>query len=120
MLEDDNDPNFVDTVASSYFSQTPTDIHAVEQILYAIPVDPAKVETILFKFKGASSSFGANKVTIEINKMIDCLRRGDMEGCKAGLPILKQEFDTLKNKLGAYLKLLRQDKPSSSSTGANY
>jgi hypothetical protein len=28
-----------------------------------------------------------------------------INSCRAGLPILKQEFDTLKNKLGAYLKV---------------
>ncbi|XP_059431674.1 histidine-containing phosphotransfer protein 4-like [Corylus avellana] len=118
-MEDSNNPNFIETIANLYLSETSNNIDTIEQTLEANPLDLPNLERCLFKLRGSSASFGANKVTIEIDKILDRCVIGDTEGCKVGFPSLKQEFDTLKKKLEPYLELMQQYKSSTSSSGPN-
>ncbi|XP_059431672.1 pseudo histidine-containing phosphotransfer protein 2-like [Corylus avellana] len=117
--EDADNPNFIVTIANLYLSETPKNIDALEQTLEANPFDFLNLERCLVKLRGSSVSFGANKVTNEVDKILYGCTIGDAEGCKAGFPNLKQEFDTLKKNLEPYLELLQQYKSSTPSSGPN-
>ncbi|XP_062148763.1 histidine-containing phosphotransfer protein 4-like [Alnus glutinosa] len=79
-LEGEDNPNFIETIVNMYLNESPKYIDTIEQTLEATPIDVANLERCLYKFKGSSSSIGANKVTIEITKMLNCCISGDIEG----------------------------------------
>ncbi|XP_062148764.1 histidine-containing phosphotransfer protein 4-like [Alnus glutinosa] len=79
-LEGEDDPNFAENFANIYLSESTKYIDTIEQTFEAIALDVAKLDECLDSFQRDSACLGANKVIIEITKMLHCCRRGDMEG----------------------------------------
>ncbi|GMY36164.1 pseudo histidine-containing phosphotransfer protein 5-like [Fagus crenata] len=102
-LETDTNPNFVTDVTKIYFFKSPGVIRAIEQ---ALETYPEKLDFLLQKFKESSRRIGAKKVLIEANKIV----QENNEGSRTALQNMKQEYNTLKDKLEAYLELVRQAK----------
>ncbi|GMY36163.1 pseudo histidine-containing phosphotransfer protein 2-like [Fagus crenata] len=105
-FEDDRAPDHVDSIINIYFSTKYFEV--MEQALEETPVDIATLSSCLQTFKGSSVSIGAKSVTIEIDKMLQCYRIRDIEASRAAVQSMKQAYNTLQNKLEAYLELRRQ------------
>ncbi|XP_041006351.1 histidine-containing phosphotransfer protein 4-like [Juglans microcarpa x Juglans regia] len=109
-LEDKDSPNFVEQTLSLYFSDATKAIAAIEQALMPsefVLLDFNKLGIQLHRLKGSSASVGAKKVLTRVIKALECCRKGDMEGCKAAVRILKQDYNTLRDRLQTYFQLLQ-------------
>ncbi|XP_018815660.1 histidine-containing phosphotransfer protein 4-like [Juglans regia] len=109
-LEDKDSPNFVEQTLSLYFSDATKSIAAIEQALMPSEVvlpDFKELDIQLHRLKGSTVSVGANMVLKRVIKALECCGKGDMEGCKAAVRILKQDHNTLRNRLQTYFQLLQ-------------
>ncbi|KAG8635899.1 hypothetical protein MANES_16G073700v8 [Manihot esculenta] len=107
-LQDDANPNFVEEIVSSFYSDSARLIHNIEQALARRPVDFSKLDDYMHQFKGSSSSIGAKKVKMECSQFREYCCAGNIEGCIRTFQQLKQEHATLRRKLEAYFQLVRQ------------
>ncbi|XP_062148766.1 histidine-containing phosphotransfer protein 4-like [Alnus glutinosa] len=107
-LADKDTPNIVEEIFTLYFSDSPKVIASLEQALEELHFDYATVDRYLHRLKGSSMTIGANKVAIQTNQALECCNKGDMEGCKAAVGRIKQEHNTLKNRLQPYFQLIGQ------------
>ncbi|XP_021646543.2 histidine-containing phosphotransfer protein 4-like [Hevea brasiliensis] len=107
-LQDDVNPNFVEEIVTSFYSDSARLIHNIEQALVNRPVDFSKVDDYMHQFKGSCSSIGAKKVKMECSQFREYCCAGNIEGCIRTFQQLKQEHATLKRKLETYLQLVRQ------------
>ncbi|KAE7998667.1 hypothetical protein FH972_003186 [Carpinus fangiana] len=112
-LTNDDNPYFAERIVNMYLAGLPKHMIAIEQALEATPVDFGKLDICINKFRGTSSSVGTHNLVIEIDKMVESCTKGNIEGCKIGFSSMKQELDIMKNKLGAYQELLKQDRGGS-------
>ncbi|KAB1214827.1 Histidine-containing phosphotransfer protein 4 [Morella rubra] len=107
-LQDSESPNFVEETITVYLNDSPRLIAAIEHGLEAPVLDYPKLDTSLHRFKSSSSSIGANKVKIEINKALQCCWDHDKEGCRAAVHRIKEEHSNLRSRVEAYFEVIQQ------------
>ncbi|KAF7851159.1 hypothetical protein BT93_L4420 [Corymbia citriodora subsp. variegata] len=107
-LEVEGNPNFVEEVFTLYFRDSTKTLESVGQMLEKTPVEFDKVDRALHMLKGNSASVGASKVVNEVNRMRDLIEENHVESCNATYEQLKKEHDVLKEKMEAYLQLLKE------------
>ncbi|CAH1423944.1 unnamed protein product [Lactuca virosa] len=107
-LQDDANPNFVEEIVTSFYSDSTRLIRNVETALENHPLDFCKLDDYMHQFKGSSSSIGAKKVKVECNQFQECCKARNAQGCIMAFQHVKQEHSTLKRKLEAYFQILRQ------------
>uniref|UniRef100_A0A7C9CU91 Histidine-containing phosphotransfer protein n=1 Tax=Opuntia streptacantha TaxID=393608 RepID=A0A7C9CU91_OPUST len=105
-LEDDDNPNFVEEVVTSYFSDSARLIRNIDQALVKRPVDFDKLDDYMHQFKGSSSSIGAKKVVDECLQFREYCAARNAEGCMKTFEMIKQEHALLRKKLEAYFQLV--------------
>ncbi|KAK8612105.1 hypothetical protein V6N13_092224 [Hibiscus sabdariffa] len=103
-LEKSGNPNFVEEVLTIYFRESTILLQTVEQAMEAEPIEPVKVDRMLYKLKGSSGSIGAIKVRNNINKTRQLVEGGNLEGAKAAFQELRNEHGNLREKLELYFQ----------------
>ncbi|XP_059431671.1 uncharacterized protein LOC132165201 [Corylus avellana] len=103
-LDDNDNPSFLEQVFTVYFSESPKVIATIEEALEEQVCDFATVNTFLHGVKGSTLSIGATKATIQINQAVECFYKRDIKGCKAAIRRVKEENNTLTNRLQVYLQ----------------
>nr|KAJ0201422.1 hypothetical protein LSAT_V11C600303670 [Lactuca sativa] len=86
-LQDDANPNFVEEIVTSFYSDSTRLIRNVETAL-----------------------IGAKKVKVECNQFQECCKARNAQGCIMAFQHVKQEHSTLKRKLEAYFQVWRWSK----------
>ncbi|XP_042974212.1 pseudo histidine-containing phosphotransfer protein 2-like isoform X2 [Carya illinoinensis] len=82
LVEEIFTPYFVETIIIVYFDDSSKYIDIIEQALMEeAPLDLAKLDEFLNLLKRCSR-FGAQRLPIEINKVLECCNANDKEGCK--------------------------------------
>ncbi|XP_042974213.1 pseudo histidine-containing phosphotransfer protein 2-like isoform X3 [Carya illinoinensis] len=105
LVEEIFTPYFVETIIIVYFDDSSKYIDIIEQALMEeAPLDLAKLDEFLNLLKRCSR-FGAQRLPIEINKVLECCNANDKEGSKAAFQMVKEEYTTLKDRLDAYIEL---------------
>ncbi|KAF2304436.1 hypothetical protein P3X46_019843 [Hevea brasiliensis] len=107
-LQDDANPNFVEEIVASFYSDSARLIQNIEQALVSRPVDFGKLDDCMHQFKGSSSSIGAKKVNMECSQFREYCCAGNIEGCIRTFQQIKQEHATLRKKLENFFQLARQ------------
>ncbi|XP_012077395.1 histidine-containing phosphotransfer protein 4 [Jatropha curcas] len=107
-LQDDANPNFVEEIVASFYSDSARLIQNIEQALGNRPVDFGKLDDYMHQFKGSSSSIGAKKVKMECAQFREYCCARNTEGCIRTFQQVKQEHATLRRKLETYFQLARQ------------
>ncbi|XP_050213452.1 histidine-containing phosphotransfer protein 4-like [Mercurialis annua] len=107
-LQDDANPNFVEEIVTSFYSDSARLIHSIEQALVGRPVDFGKLDDYMHQYKGSSSSIGAKKVKMACIQFREYCCSRNIEGCIRSFQQLKQEHATLRRKLETYFQLARQ------------
>ncbi|GMY36109.1 pseudo histidine-containing phosphotransfer protein 5-like [Fagus crenata] len=119
-LEDERNPNVINSMFISYFTHAQNYFLNIDRAVRRTKVNVAKLDSCLRKFKHSSDSCGAQKMMNGIDQMLQCCwswreSTDDEERLRIALQSLKAEYNTLKNKMEAYLELLRQATPAHSS-----
>ncbi|KAM0046377.1 putative signal transduction histidine kinase, phosphotransfer (Hpt) domain, HPT domain superfamily [Helianthus debilis subsp. tardiflorus] len=104
-LQDDANPNFVEEIVTSFFSDSTRLIRNVETALENYPLDFCKLDDYMHQFMGSSSSIGAKKVRNECTQFQECCKDRNDDGCIRAFQRVKQEHATLKRKLEAYFQV---------------
>ncbi|KAJ4789003.1 hypothetical protein LUZ62_040249 [Rhynchospora pubera] len=107
-LGDENDPCFVYEMAALFFNSVPTQIDELSKNLKQQVVDYKNIDVHVHTLKGASATFGAQRM---INVCIDFLKyccANDLQGCLKCMQQLNQEFLELKIKVEALFKVEKQ------------
>ncbi|KAH7867355.1 hypothetical protein Vadar_032445 [Vaccinium darrowii] len=107
----DDDPNFVEEIATLFYRDSSRLISNIEQALEKSPLDFSKLDNYMHQLKGSTTSIGARRVKNECTQFTDYCNAGNGEGCKRTFQQLKKEHSTLKKKLEAYFQLARQIGP---------
>ncbi|KAG7988866.1 hypothetical protein I3843_03G209400 [Carya illinoinensis] len=82
LVEEIFTPYFVETIIIVYFDDSSKYIDIIEQALMEeAPLDLAKLDEFLNLLKRCSR-FGAQRLPIEIDKVLECCNANDKEGCK--------------------------------------
>ncbi|XP_042486475.1 pseudo histidine-containing phosphotransfer protein 5-like isoform X2 [Macadamia integrifolia] len=111
------DPDFVvEDVVSMYYRESAQWITNIEEALEGGPIDFAKLDDNMTRFKGSSLSIGATKVKNKSKEFIKCCYERNEEGCKKALEQVKIEYETLKEKLQAYYHPIRQAGPAETAS----
>ncbi|KAL9230352.1 hypothetical protein vseg_005715 [Gypsophila vaccaria] len=105
-LQDDENPNFVAEIVTSYYSDSARLIQKIDHALTRHPVDFDMLDNYMHQFKGSSSSIGAKKVVQECSHFRDLCAAGNTEGCIKSFQMIKQEHSVLRNKLESYIQLI--------------
>ncbi|KAL4592647.1 hypothetical protein LXL04_005650 [Taraxacum kok-saghyz] len=108
-LQDDANPNFVEEIVTSFYSDSTRLIRNVENALENYPLDFCKLDDYMHQFKGSSSSIGAKKVKVECTHFQECCKARNSQGCIRAFQQMKQEHATLKRKLEAYFQISRNE-----------
>ncbi|XP_052171240.1 histidine-containing phosphotransfer protein 1-like [Diospyros lotus] len=104
-LQDDSNPDFVLQVVSLYFNDSEKLLNNLATALQQQIVDFKLVDSHVHKFKGSSSSIGAQRVRNVCINLKTCCEVKDLNGCMACLQQLKYEFDLVKSKLETLFRL---------------
>ncbi|MFS8003102.1 putative signal transduction histidine kinase, phosphotransfer (Hpt) domain, HPT domain superfamily [Helianthus anomalus] len=104
-LQDDANPNFVEEIVTSFFSDSTRLIRNVETALENYPLDFCKLDDYMHQFMGSSSSIGAKKVRNECTQFQEYCKARNDDGCIRAFQRVKQEHATLKRKLEAYFQV---------------
>ncbi|KAK8575722.1 hypothetical protein V6N12_063387 [Hibiscus sabdariffa] len=88
LLEKRGNPNFVEEVLTIYFRESTTLLQTIEQAMETEPIEPVKVDRMLYKLKGSSAK------------------------AKAAFQELRNEHGNLRAKLELYFQQLRQACPA--------
>ncbi|XP_075101465.1 histidine-containing phosphotransfer protein 4-like [Nicotiana tabacum] len=107
-LQDDANPNFVEEVVNLYFTDSARFIRNIELALANGPYDFNKLDDMMYRFKGSSSSIGAKRVKSECSQFQEYCNQRNIEGCKRAFQGVKQEYATLKSKLDTYFQIARE------------
>ncbi|XP_065851075.1 histidine-containing phosphotransfer protein 4-like [Euphorbia lathyris] len=107
-LQDDANPNFVEEIVSSFYSDSVRLLQNIENTLGNKPVDFGKLDNYMHQFKGSCSSIGAKKVSRECSQFREYCYAMNTQGCITSMKQLKQEHATLRRKLQTYFELIRQ------------
>ncbi|XP_074289785.1 histidine-containing phosphotransfer protein 4-like [Silene latifolia] len=105
-LQDAENPNFVDEIVTSYYSDSARLIQKIEHALTKHHLDFDMLDNLMHQFKGSSSSIGARKVVHECSHFRDLCAAGNADGCIKSFQMIKQEHVMLRNKLEAYFQLI--------------
>ncbi|KAK8612106.1 hypothetical protein V6N13_092225 [Hibiscus sabdariffa] len=116
LLEKRGNPNFVEEVLTIYFRESTTLLQTIEQAMETEPIEPVKVDRMLYKLKGSSANIGANKVRNNITKTRQLVEGGNLEGAKAAFRELRNEHGNLRAKLELYFQQLRQACPAETAS----
>ncbi|XP_041019252.1 histidine-containing phosphotransfer protein 4-like [Juglans microcarpa x Juglans regia] len=111
-LEDDDNPNFVEEMVTTFYANSARLLQNIEQALGSRPIDFTKLDDSMHQFKGSSSSIGASRVKKECTLFMEYCEAANAEGCIRTFREVKQEHASLKTKLEDYFKLARQGGPS--------
>ncbi|XP_055834682.1 histidine-containing phosphotransfer protein 4-like [Solanum dulcamara] len=106
-LQDDANPNFVEEVVKLYYTDSARYIRNIELALENGPHDFARLDNMMYQFKGSSSSIGARRVKRQCSQFQEYCNAKNIEGCKNIFQGLKQEYATLKTKLETYFQMER-------------
>ncbi|CAN4119244.1 unnamed protein product [Withania somnifera] len=106
-LQDDANPNFVEEVVKLFYTDSARFIRNIGLALENEPYDFAKLDNLMYQFKGSSSSIGARRVKRQCSKFQEYCNARNIEGCKNIFQLVKQEYDTLKTKLEIYFQMER-------------
>ncbi|XP_039008088.1 histidine-containing phosphotransfer protein 4-like [Hibiscus syriacus] len=107
-LQDDANPNFVQEIATLFFTDSARLIQNIEQSLNSWPINFNKLDDYMHQFKGSTSSIGAKKVINECAVFSEYCSGGNAEGCIRSLQQIKQEHAILRKKLDIYFQMVRQ------------
>ncbi|XP_038889359.1 pseudo histidine-containing phosphotransfer protein 2-like [Benincasa hispida] len=107
----DDDPHFLERLLTVYFRESTQSIAALENALELPSCNLRTLERPFHKFKGASASIGAVKVTREIDLAIQACRDDDVDGAKAAVERINNEYVILRRRLGDYFQIMRQVGP---------
>ncbi|GMJ14326.1 HPT phosphotransmitter 4 [Hibiscus trionum] len=105
-LEKKGNPNFVEEVLTIYFRESTALLQTIEQAMETEPIEPVKIDRMLYKLKGSSASIGANKVRNKITKTRQLVEGGKLEEAKAAFRELRNEHGNLMAKLELYFQQL--------------
>ncbi|KAK8516930.1 hypothetical protein V6N12_032130 [Hibiscus sabdariffa] len=92
LLEKRGNPNFVEEVLTIYFRESTTLLQTIEQAMETEPIEPVKVDRMLYKLKGSSAK------------------------AKAAFRELRNEHGNLRAKLELYFQQLRQACPAETAS----
>ncbi|XP_060168782.1 histidine-containing phosphotransfer protein 4-like isoform X2 [Lycium barbarum] len=106
-LQDDANPNFVEEVVKLFYTDSARFIRNIELALENGPCDFARLDNLMYQFKGSSSSIGATRVKRQCSQFQEYCNAKNIEGCKNTFQGVKQEYATLKTKLEAYFQMER-------------
>ncbi|KAM3201778.1 histidine-containing phosphotransfer protein 4 [Capsicum annuum] len=104
-LQDDANPNFVEEVVKSFYTDSARFIRNIEVALENGPYDFTKLDNMMYQFKGSSSSIGARRVKRQCSMFQECCYAKNIEGCRNTFQGVKQEYATLKTKLETYFQM---------------
>ncbi|WCJ29483.1 Histidine-containing phosphotransfer protein 4 [Euphorbia peplus] len=107
-LQDEANPNFVEEIVSSFYTDSVRLLHNIDITLSKRPVDFCKLDNYMHQYKGSCSSIGAKKVRRECSEFREYCSAGNTQGCITTFQQLKQEHTTLRRKLETYFQLIRQ------------
>ncbi|OIT29083.1 PREDICTED: histidine-containing phosphotransfer protein 4-like [Nicotiana attenuata] len=107
-LQDDANPNFVEEVVKLFYTDSVRLIRNIELALENGPYDFAKLDNMMYQFKGSSSSIGARRVKRQCCQFQEYCNAKNIEGCKNTFEGVKQEYNTLKTKLETYFQMARE------------
>ncbi|XP_021776433.1 histidine-containing phosphotransfer protein 4-like isoform X2 [Chenopodium quinoa] len=105
-LQDDANPDFVEEIVTSYYTDSVRLIQNIDQALAKYPFDFEKLDNYMHQFKGSSSSIGAKKVVLECSQFRKYCAAGIAEGCVKTFQMIKQEHAMLRKKLETYFQML--------------
>nr|PNR59838.1 hypothetical protein PHYPA_002630 [Physcomitrium patens]BCP96815.1 histidine-containing phosphotransfer 1 [Physcomitrium patens] len=108
MLQDESNPGFVEEVVTLFFDDSEKLLNNLTDSLKTDPIDYKTVDGHVHQFKGSSSSIGAQRVKELCIKFRICCENGDKQGCLGHLVKVKEEFNTVRTKLGKILELENQ------------
>ncbi|KAH0716404.1 hypothetical protein KY284_009309 [Solanum tuberosum] len=103
-LQDDANPNFVEEVVKLYYTDSARYVRNIELALENGPYDFARLDNMMYQFKGSSSSIGARRVKRQCSQFQEYCNAKNIEGCRNTFQEVKQEYDTLKTKLETYFQ----------------
>ncbi|KAG5578284.1 hypothetical protein H5410_058418, partial [Solanum commersonii] len=104
-LQDDANPNFVEEVVKSYYTDSARYVRNIELALENGPYDFARLDNMMYQLKGSSSSIGARRVKRQCSQFQEYCNAKNIEGCRNIFQEVKQEYDTLKTKLETYFQV---------------
>ncbi|XP_071722571.1 histidine-containing phosphotransfer protein 4-like [Rutidosis leptorrhynchoides] len=110
VLEDKDNPCFIDEVFSLYFSEAEKTFAEIETVMEKGSIDVTTLYNLLHRLKGSSLSIGAERVAATILQTMQFLREKNLESTKLGVGKLISEQKILKTKLNSYLLLRREAK----------
>ncbi|XP_059311332.1 histidine-containing phosphotransfer protein 4-like isoform X1 [Lycium ferocissimum] len=106
-LQDDANPNFVEEVVKLFYTDSARFIRNIELALENGPYDFARLDNLMYQFKGSCSSIGARRVKRQCSQFQEYCNAKNIEGCKNTFQGVKQEYATLKTKLETYFQMER-------------
>lgn len=107
-LQDESSPEFVLEVVSLFFEDSEKLLNNLVASLQVQVVDFKQVDAFVHQLKGSSSSLGAQRVKNACVSFRNCCEEKDLQGCKACLQHLKDEYFLVKNHLGTLCRLERK------------
>ncbi|XP_041020559.1 histidine-containing phosphotransfer protein 4-like isoform X2 [Juglans microcarpa x Juglans regia] len=116
-LEDDDNPNFVEEMVTTFYNNSARLLQNIEQALVSRPIDFTKLDNYMHRFKGSSSSIGATRVKKECTIFTEYCKKANAEGCIRTFLQVKQEHACLRRKLETYFQLGRQAAGPSANAG---
>ncbi|XP_057444670.1 histidine-containing phosphotransfer protein 4-like [Lotus japonicus] len=109
-LQDEENPNFLKEVFSSYFMDTTRKYAEIEQNLHqeSSGKQGEDMNRLIQRLRGSVLNIGALKALNEVNKMRYFFEEGNLEGFKAAFEQVKMENENLRVKIDPYFQLLEQ------------
>ena len=104
-LQDDANPDFVEEVVKSFYTDSTRFIRNIELALENGPYDFDRLDNLMYQFKGSCSSIGARRVKRQCSQFQEYCKTNNVEGCRNTFEGVKQEYATLKTKLEAYFQM---------------
>ncbi|XP_023545371.1 histidine-containing phosphotransfer protein 4-like [Cucurbita pepo subsp. pepo] len=101
----DDDPHFLERVLTTYFRESTQSIATLQNALRSPSCNPSALERPLHKFKGASASIGAIKVSNQIDDAIHGCRDEDVDRVKAAVRRIHNEYTILRRKFEQYFQV---------------
>ncbi|XP_004293302.1 PREDICTED: histidine-containing phosphotransfer protein 1-like [Fragaria vesca subsp. vesca] len=107
-LQDESTPDFVVEVVSIFFDETEKLLNDVTTALEQPSVDFRIIGGHVYRFKGSSSSVGAQRVKDGCIAFRNYCEEENIEGCIGCLQELKQEYYLVKDKLQTLFAMEQQ------------
>eukprot|EP00271_Cylindrocystis_brebissonii_P015842 TRINITY_DN38892_c0_g1_i1.p1 TRINITY_DN38892_c0_g1~~TRINITY_DN38892_c0_g1_i1.p1 ORF type:complete len:163 (+),score=51.65 TRINITY_DN38892_c0_g1_i1:325-813(+) len=104
-LQDESNPEFVGEVIQLFFEDSEKLLEDLEEEVAQDPIDFKKVDAHVHQFKGSSSSIGASRVKGVCITFRNHCDEENAEGCRKALEEVKEEYNTVKEKLERMMAL---------------